>query len=810
MSEHVEAHFSHPDFLDFFAACWLYEHRQEFVGDLVETHGGMYRWNRALIMLAAWPERADAILGYLLAKSGPYPALVAAQVLAESTDDSRHRPRVTERLSRHLDQAWATDTLLRLRAYWDFAQAFISTRWELQDQVAGRIRDLPRVNHDFVRALLDAFATHEPMGSDLEPPRLFWTLVTRDASVLQIAFEALADASRDRFQRLFMRLGYPLISWEDQDKIGPKHYYVIHEGIESPHRTVSFTAAIWLSLMFWLTTDARRTLVDACEDPDPWIRSNALQVMGPLWSRDDELGRLFPDIVTHALQDPDPIVRKAIPGVVDYAWSTMPEFVAEALAACLTDTDYHVRHRAALYINRQTEHQPTSVWTDEGVLDALIMALGDITRPEFEDDRPVVRRGSFSMMRALMTPFSWETIPGQIAEALGRLARSEPPVLERLVAVIEDPSQEILVRQWALKALEKCGPWDPAVKATLQKASELAPRPEPDREAELIITRLAQLPGDKPETLSAFLEVLHDDDTPYSAVHWVLKKLPDPSVFSPEVVPALVQLRHRLDYTIIKSDIMTALTELAKRHPEVIPSLARLLKSHDLGDFIVAAQGLGNVGQASPEALDILLDYLRRAPAIRWRGLAEVLLDAGCDAPEVIEAYIRGLEPTLRTPHSEREYAGWILIWALETFGPQSPVTIDLVHTARSSDAHRESKLGCGVLAVAAVRLVSEAVRTDDSLIDALQATQNHPNAPVRYVAATVLAKLASTRADLIPVLVPFVTDENEETCQVAAEALAGLEPATVLAELERVMADARRLDHALKLMQQLQAELNR
>ena len=344
---------------------------------------------------------------------------------------------------------------------------------------------------------------------------------------------------------------------------------------DDPHRSVRYSAINALGKGGW--PKALDRVIKALSDPDPWVRSGSVRVLGnwPGWKEARVL-----DGVIQALTDSDPTVREAAFEVVE--WFRLRR-AAGQLVECFKVSDAELRSKISKLLVKiggalQWRALAEMVITRHQAADEAIWILGRVRyrqalpdlREALEDKRPRVRSAS--------------------AEALGTMR--DPRSAGLLAALLKDP--DISVRSSAAKALGHFR--SPDLSDALLEA--LA---DPNRR---VLWAAAESLGKHKDqrAIARIASLIRELEKPLEKTHAValLRFFPQP-----ESVRVLIEALGDGDHGFLHQACKT-LVKMAR--PQLIEALAPLLQDPEAGDDPVASR-----------ALKTLSAYGHRKEIEKWR-----------------------------------------------------------------------------------------------------------------------------------------------------------------------------------------------
>jgi len=340
---------------------------------------------------------------------------------------------------------------------------------------------------------------------------------------------------------------------------------------------------------------------------------------------------------------------------------------------------------------------------------------------------------------------------GRAADALGRIGRSEPGVIDALRPLLSDEDSSV---QW--RAAHALGRIEWTEPGTIDVLLDLLSKLEVMYRRGLILDAeaLATIGRAEPGFIDALLPLLSDEDADVRRrAAYALRAF---GRAEPGVIDALLPLLSDEDL-YVRWRAVEALATIGRAEPGVIDALLPLLSDEDSSVRGHAAEALGTIGRAEPRVIDALLPLLSHEDSYVRRLAADALGTIGRAEPGVIDALL----PLLS---DEDLYVREVAADALGTIGRAEPRVIDAL-LPLLSDKNLYVRAN-------AAYVLGTIGRAEPRVIDALLPLLSDEDASVRRLAAFALGTIGRAEPRVIDALLPLLSDEDSDVRRRAADAL--------------------------------------
>ncbi|MEH2366578.1 HEAT repeat domain-containing protein [Nostoc sp.] len=385
----------------------------------------------------------------------------------------------------------------------------------------------------------------------------------------------------------------------------------------------------------------------------------------------------------------------------------------------------------------------------------LLKASADLIDKERLREYRAVLGEQQEVLAELLGLLKDESMRYSAAETLGNLGNASPQVVEALLGLLKDESDD--VRYSAAETLGYLGNASPQVVEALLGLL----KDESDDVRYYAAQALGNLGNSSPQVVEALLGLLKDesDDVRNSAAE-ALGKL---DKNSPQVVEALLGLL-KDESDDVRNSAAEALGKLGNTSPQVVEALLGLLKDESDDVRYYAAQALGNLGNSSPQVVEALLGLLKNESDDVRYSAAEALGYLGNASPQVVEALLGLLK-------DESEGVRYSAAEALGKLGNTSPQVVEALLGLLKDESE-------GVRNSAAEAL-GKLDKNSPQVVEALLGLLKDESDDVRYSAAQALGNLGNASPQVVEALLGLLKDESQIVRNSAAEALGKLSNAS-------------------------------
>jgi HEAT repeat protein len=405
-------------------------------------------------------------------------------------------------------------------------------------------------------------------------------------------------------------------------------------------------------------------LIERLEDEDPQVSLSAARALGLIGRRASRAARHLRPL----LQDSDSNVRLAAADSLGRMGRSTSASVA-TLAGLLDDSDAGIRAATASALGRSGKKAAGTVAELVGLLNdgtpavraAAAEALGEIGEPAVPDLISSLNNGNPVFLRAAV-------------EALSNIGEKAVPAL---IDALEHDQRELLVRQFAAKALARIGNAKGRVVPALVERLE-------DESPQIRIAAIEALGNLGPAAnaaTGALVDVIEDQD----------------------------------EELLVREYAITAAARVAPTSPEVAATLTEAVADSNARIFEAAVAALGELrlrgAQPADDDVPPLIEHLQDADPGRRLAAARSLAELGPYARDAVAA----LTETLSAEESSLELRT-AAATALGMIGPAAePALLALISSLRSADA------GLRDAALVAMRRIGPQTKTIPALLEALK-----------------------------------------------------------------------------------------